>query len=155
MLFGNMSERSTCVMSPYCTSMALYSGADKSLARPGRKEVNVSVRMARISFGALLCKRGGGGKALRTARVPWLLKRGAYRTNSRACFRPARAKDLSAYRYEQILTPKFRLQPQLTDLKILKFLLTSTPLLIWNAVKTTLALVSSVVGSRWNLKPCR
>ena len=30
-----------------------YSGADKSLARPGRGEKNVSVRMAWISFGAL------------------------------------------------------------------------------------------------------
>ena len=37
----------------------LYRGADKSLARPGRKQVNVSVRMAWISFGALPC--GGGG----------------------------------------------------------------------------------------------
>ena len=31
-------------------------GADKSLARPGRKQANVSVRMARISFGALPCR---------------------------------------------------------------------------------------------------
>ena len=38
-----------------------YRGADKSLARPGRKQVNVSVRIARISFGALPC-RGGEGK---------------------------------------------------------------------------------------------
>ena len=30
-----------------------YWGADKSLARPGRKQANVSVRMAWISFGAL------------------------------------------------------------------------------------------------------
>ena len=32
-----------------------YKGEDKSLARPGRKQANVSVRMAWISFGALLC----------------------------------------------------------------------------------------------------
>jgi len=33
-----------------------YKGADKSLARPGRKQVNVSVRMTWISFGALSCR---------------------------------------------------------------------------------------------------
>ena len=33
-----------------------YRGADMSLARPGRKQANVSVRMARISFGALPCR---------------------------------------------------------------------------------------------------
>jgi len=33
-----------------------YRGADKSLAKPGRKQGNVSVRMARISFGALPCR---------------------------------------------------------------------------------------------------
>jgi len=32
-------------------------GADKSLARPGRKQANVSVRMALISFGALPCRK--------------------------------------------------------------------------------------------------
>ena len=31
----------------------LYRGADKSLARPGRQQANVSVKMAWISFGAL------------------------------------------------------------------------------------------------------
>jgi len=31
-------------------------GADKSLARPGRKQANVSVRMALISFGSLPCR---------------------------------------------------------------------------------------------------
>ena len=49
---------------------ALCMGADKSLARSGRKEANVSVRMAWISFGALpcsgcvcvcVCVCGGGG----------------------------------------------------------------------------------------------
>ena len=34
-----------------------YMGADKSLARPGRKQANVSVRMTWISFGALLCRK--------------------------------------------------------------------------------------------------
>jgi len=31
----------------------LYRGADKSLARPLSKQTNVSVRMARLSFGTL------------------------------------------------------------------------------------------------------
>ena len=34
-----------------------YRGADKSLARPGRKQTSVSVRMARISFGVLQEKK--------------------------------------------------------------------------------------------------
>jgi len=53
----------------------MYRGADKSLARPGRKQANVSVRMAWISFGALPCKGGGG---LMTACVSMLLKSRAY-----------------------------------------------------------------------------
>jgi len=36
---------------------AIYRGAGKSLAIPGRKRANVSVRMAWISFGALPCKK--------------------------------------------------------------------------------------------------
>jgi len=36
-----------------------YRGADKSLDRPGRKQDNVSVRMAWICFGALPCRGGG------------------------------------------------------------------------------------------------
>ena len=35
----------------------MYRGAGKSLARPGRKQANVSVRMAWISFGALPCRK--------------------------------------------------------------------------------------------------
>jgi len=34
-----------------------YRGADKSLARPGKKQANVSVRMAWILFSALPCKK--------------------------------------------------------------------------------------------------
>jgi len=34
-----------------------YRGAGKSLARPGRKQANVFVRMAWISFGALPCRK--------------------------------------------------------------------------------------------------
>ena len=35
----------------------LYRVADKSLARTERKQINVSVRMERISFGALPCRK--------------------------------------------------------------------------------------------------
>jgi len=38
-------------------NIVMYSGADKSLARPGRKQSNVSIRMAPISFGALPCMK--------------------------------------------------------------------------------------------------
>ena len=34
-----------------------YRGADKSLAQPGRKQANVSVRMAWISFSTLPCRK--------------------------------------------------------------------------------------------------
>jgi len=34
-----------------------YRGADKSLAQPGRKQANISVRMAWISFDALPCRK--------------------------------------------------------------------------------------------------
>ena len=40
----------------YLTWRPIYRGAVKSLARPGRKQANVSVRMAWISFGALPCR---------------------------------------------------------------------------------------------------
>ena len=72
----------------------MYRGADKSLARPGRKQANVSVRMARISFGALPCR-----KRNLTARVSMLLKSRASLTCFLACFLPGQAKDLSAPRY--------------------------------------------------------
>ena len=78
----------------------LYRGADKSLARPGRKQANVSVRMASISFGVLPCR---GKKNLMTARVSMSLKSCASLIRFRACFLPGRAKDLSAPRYTAIL----------------------------------------------------
>ena len=73
----------------------LYRGADKSLARPGRKQANVSVRMAWISFGALPCRK----RNLMAARVAMLLISRASLTCFRACFLPGRAKDLLAPRY--------------------------------------------------------
>ena len=57
-----------------------YRGADESLALPGRKQANVFVRMARISFGALTCGWGGGAlddssrlDVVEIARVPGML----------------------------------------------------------------------------------
>ena len=47
------TPRESCGTQDYAKGDALYRSADKSLARPGRKQTNVSVRMARISFGAL------------------------------------------------------------------------------------------------------
>jgi uncharacterized membrane protein len=55
--------------------------ADKSLARPGRKQ-DVSVRMAWISFGASPCRK----RNLMTIRVPILSKSRASLTCCRACF---------------------------------------------------------------------
>ena len=52
------------------TELTHYRGADKPLARPGRKQVNVSVRMAWISFDTLPCRK----RNLMTARVSVLLK---------------------------------------------------------------------------------
>ena len=48
----------------------IHRGAEKSLARPGKKQANVSIRMAWISFGALPCRN----RNLMTARVSILLK---------------------------------------------------------------------------------
>jgi len=67
-------------------SMHKHRGVDKSLARPGRKQSNVSVRMAWISFGALSCRK----RNLMTARVSILLKSCAFLTCYRVCFLPGR-----------------------------------------------------------------
>jgi hypothetical protein len=79
----------------------IYRGADKSLARPGRKQANISVRMAWISFGALSCRKK---KNLMTARVSMLLKSRASLTCFRDCLLPGRAKDLSAVRYYLLIS---------------------------------------------------
>ena len=75
-------------------SAGLYRDADKSLARPGRKQANVSVRMAWISL--VPCLAGGEKKNLMTARVSMLLKSRVSQICFRACFLPGRAKDLLA-----------------------------------------------------------
>ena len=45
------------VLAIHLAIIRLYRGPDKSLARPRRKQANVSVRMAWLSFGALPCKK--------------------------------------------------------------------------------------------------
>jgi len=79
-------------LTQYRVILVNYGGADKSLTRPGRKQANVSVRMAWISFGVLTCRE----KNLMTAHVSMLLKSRASLTCFQACFLPGRAKDLSA-----------------------------------------------------------
>ena len=70
-----------------------YGGADKSIARSGRKQANVSVRMAWISFGALPCMKKLDASSrlhvVEIARVPEMLP---------SLFLPGQAKDLSAPR---------------------------------------------------------
>ena len=62
-----------------------YSGADKSLARPGRKQANVFVRMACVSFGVL----------------PYRRKRTWWQLVSRCCWN--RARPLRASRLISVL----------------------------------------------------
>ena len=64
-------------------------GADKSLARPGRKQANVSVRKVSISFGALPCRKNN----LMSVRFSRVLKSRASLKCFRACFLPGQAKD--------------------------------------------------------------
>jgi len=63
-----------------------YRGADTFLARPGRKQANVSVIMAWISFGALPCRK----RNLMTALISILLKSCSSLTCFQACF-PSRS----------------------------------------------------------------
>ena len=74
-----------------CTS--LYRGADKSLARPGRKQANVCVRMAWISFGALPSRAWKNWWHLASPSC-WNRSRPWYA--SELVSLPGRAKDLSA-----------------------------------------------------------
>ena len=71
----------------------MYRSAHKSLALPGWKQANVTVRTAWISFGALPCKKKNNNNNLMTARVSMLLKSRPSLTFFRACFLPGRAKD--------------------------------------------------------------
>jgi len=47
-MLATVKFRSFCLL--------IYTGADKSLARSEKKQANVSVKMASISFGALPCR---------------------------------------------------------------------------------------------------
>ena len=74
----------------------MYRGADKSLARPGRKQANVTARIAGISFGTLPCRGGTWWQPMSRCwnrAPPWHA--------FWACFPPpGRAKDLSALRHK-------------------------------------------------------
>jgi len=70
---------------------SLYRGADKSLARPGRKHANISV-LECAEFPSAPCL--AGKKNLMTARVSMLLKSCAPLTCFRTCFLSGRANDL-------------------------------------------------------------
>ena len=85
--------------------MTLYMGTDESLAWPGRKQFNVSIRMAWISFGVLLCRK----RNLMRVRVSILLKSRASLKCFRVYFLPGRVKDLSASRYFSVSMSKVRL----------------------------------------------
>jgi len=54
--FERNKQHNTNYITTQCTTFTcpLYRGADRSLARPGRIQANVSVRMAPISFGPCL-----------------------------------------------------------------------------------------------------
>jgi len=55
---GNQTEKhSLPTLDADAVKIPVYSGADKSLARSGRKQANISVTMAWISFGALPCQK--------------------------------------------------------------------------------------------------
>jgi len=57
--FGNLGNKvNNGNISNHSIHKCTYRGVEKSLARPGRKQANVSVRTARISSGAL--PAGGG-----------------------------------------------------------------------------------------------
>ena len=77
--------------------MSHYRGADKSLARPGRKQVSVSVQNG-LNFLRRLALQEKKNN-LMTARVSMLLKSRASLKFSRVCFFPGQTKDLSASRY--------------------------------------------------------
>jgi len=78
----------------YCLYM--YRRADKFLARPGRKQANISVKKAWISLGALPCRKKKTWWQL-ASRCCW--NRARLWHASELFFLPGRAKELSAPRY--------------------------------------------------------
>ena len=90
--------RAACRAHYHSYKQNTYGSSDTSFARPGRKQANVSVRIAWISFRAMSCRK----KNLMSARVSMLLKSRASLTCFWACFLPGRAKDLSAPRYQTV-----------------------------------------------------
>ena len=74
-----------------------YRGADKSLDRPGKKQANVSVRMA-LNFLRRLALQWGEKKLDDRSRLDVVEITRAYLTCSRACFLPGWANNLPAHR---------------------------------------------------------
>jgi len=83
----------------YLAIQFFYRDADKSLARPGRKQANELSEWRAFPSAPCLA----GKKKLMTARVSMLLKSRASLTCFRACFLPGRAKDLSPPRYNVVI----------------------------------------------------
>jgi len=83
----------------------IYRSADKSLARPGRKQANKYFCQNGVNFLRRLALQKK--KNLMTARVSRLLKSRASLTCLRACFLPGRVKDLSATPYSTSITYPF------------------------------------------------
>jgi len=87
---AKLSQERSRVLTLLFSEKTHTGGAGKSLARSGKKQANISVRMASISFGALPCRK----RNLMAACVSVLLKSRASLTCFRACFFSGRAKDL-------------------------------------------------------------
>ena len=92
------------------SSIRKYKNADKSLTRTGRKQANVSVRMAWIFFGALPCREK---KNLMTARFSMSLKSRA----SLTCFRARFPVELRTYQH-----PGYNENKQVTSLHNINWL---------------------------------
>ena len=80
----------------------------ESLDRPGRKQANVSVRMASISFGALSC-RGEGEKKLDDSSRLDVVEIARGRDMLLIFFLPGWVKNLSAPRYYAFVRNKLQL----------------------------------------------
>ena len=137
----------------YCSSFSYFhhhftngtGGADKSLARPGRKQANVSVRMTWISFGALPYREKTCKLAYRCCWIRASLK------CFWACILPGRAKDLSAPRstfrifvlhfIRNLTCLTLQCQAQVTLWTLIPYLLLATThVMVMNALKGTVNL---------------
>ena len=88
----------TDVLPDTCCAVSTYRGADKSLARSGRKKLMFLSEWREFPSAPYLA---GGKKNLMTARVSMLLKSRASLIRFPACFLPGRARAFSAPQYIQ------------------------------------------------------